>query len=93
MNKTLEEATHNRKDNNRYCNIRSLSRRLYMRSDRPKVCEVCGYDKHIEICHIMDIAKFPKDTLISEVNDLNNLLALCSNHHWELDNNLIEIKK
>jgi hypothetical protein len=90
--KTLDEATQKRKnDNNRYNQIRQKSRKIYLQSDRPKCCEVCKYDKHIEICHIKDIASFTKETLISEINDLDNLIALCRNHNWELDHGHITI--
>jgi hypothetical protein len=91
--KTLKQATQNRKDNNRYSAIRKLSRKVYLESGRPKCCEVCGYDKHIEICHIRDIASFSKDTLVSEINELANLAALCRNHHWELDKGLLKLDK
>jgi hypothetical protein len=94
INKTLEETTQRRKnDNNRYNQIRQISRKNYMRSDRPKCCAVCGYDKHIEICHIKDIASFSKTTLVSEINDLSNLIALCRNHHWELDHGYLTIEE
>lgn len=93
-NKTLEEATQRRKnDNNRYNQIRQISRKNYLQSDRAKCCEICGYDKHIEICHIKDIASFSKTTLVSEINDPSNLIALCRNHHWEFDNDLLKIDR
>lgn len=50
------------------------------------VCKVCGYSLHVEVCHIRKIASFPADTLISEINALENLIVLCPNHHWEFDN-------
>jgi predicted HNH restriction endonuclease len=37
----------------------------------------------VEICHIKGIAEFSQNSLISEVNALSNLVALCKNHHWE----------
>jgi hypothetical protein len=43
-------------------------------------------DKHVEICHRKAISEFPKDTLIIEVNNRNNVLFLCPNCHWEFDN-------
>ena len=90
--KTLEEATKNRKkDSNHYNQIRKKSRKGYLESNRPKKCAVCGYDTHIEICHIRDISDWPKDTLIREINDLDNLVALCRNHHWELDHGMLEL--
>jgi predicted restriction endonuclease len=90
-NKTLEEATANRKDSNRYCSIRQHARREYLRSEKPKECVICGYQLHIEVCHIKDIAEFSLDSKINVVNSLNNLTALCPTHHWEFDNGLIKI--
>lgn len=91
--KTLAEATYKRKDNNRYAAIRQSSRRNYLRSDLPKCCAECGYENHIEVCHIKDIAEFHPDTPVREINSLNNLIAFCPNHHWEFDNGYLEIQK
>jgi len=66
--------------------IRELARGIYKQSDKPKKCIVCGYHLHYEVCHIMPINELNPDTPISVVNDLSNLIALCPNHHWELDN-------
>lgn len=49
-------------------------------------CENCGYEKHTEVCHIKPIADFHTDTLLSEINSLDNLIRLCPNCHWEMDN-------
>ena len=49
-------------------------------------CKVCGYDTHIEVCHIKPVSSFNDDELISEINSINNLVGLCPNHHWEFDN-------
>lgn len=49
-------------------------------------CEVCGYDKHIEIAHIKPISSFPDDAMLSTINDPSNLRPLCPNCHWEFDN-------
>lgn len=87
--KTLKEATLHRNDANRYCNIRKGARKKYMKSDAIKSCAVCDYSKHIEICHIKDISKFSLDSTIGEVNSLDNLVALCRNHHWEMDHNCL----
>lgn len=50
-----------------------------------KVCQFCGYDKHVEVCHIKPIHSFSLDTLISVVNAPDNILILCPNCHWEFD--------
>ena len=65
--------------------IRSLARVAYRKSSRPKACAVCGYDVHYEVCHIKPINKFELVDFVSAVNALNNLVALCPNHHWEFD--------
>lgn len=50
-----------------------------------KSCQFCGYDKHVEVCHIKPIHSFPESALISEVNHITNILVLCRNDHWEFD--------
>lgn len=52
-------------------------------------CAVCGYSAHVEICHIKPIASYSPDTTIGEVNHPSNLVGLCPNHHWELDNGIL----
>lgn len=49
------------------------------------VCERCGYSKHVEVCHIKPISSFSDDTLLSEINRVENLIVLCPNCHWEFD--------
>lgn len=51
-----------------------------------KKCSKCGYDKHFQICHIKSISSFPDDTMLSEINNISNVVALCPNCHWEFDN-------
>jgi len=71
--------------------IRTLARRIYFNSDKPRCCIRCGYSKHIEICHRRPIQDFPKETTISVVNSLDNLVALCPNCHWEFDHGLLSL--
>ena len=66
--------------------IRDIARRIYQKSDKPKVCLNCGYDKHYEVAHVKAINSFPPETELSEVNNINNLIALCPTCHWEFDN-------
>lgn len=75
----------------KYPYIRRLSRNKYLASDKPKCCVVCGYDTHFDVAHIKDIKSFSDDSLISDVNSIDNLIALCKNHHWEFDNGLLDI--
>ena len=71
--------------------IRELARNFYKKSNRPRCCFRCGYDKHYEVCHIKSVGSFEGDTSITYINRNENLIALCRNCHWELDNGFWEI--
>ncbi len=75
-----------------YSRIRELARKSYYSylklNNLQPCCTKCGYSKHIEVCHIKPIKSFPKDSYVSEVNQLENLIGLCPNCHWEFDNKL-----
>lgn len=75
----------------KHSKIRTLSKKAYDSSNSPKQCKICGYNKHYEVCHIKPISSFSNDTPISIVNALTNLVALCRNCHWELDNGIISL--
>lgn len=93
---TLEKNIFSARTDYRYrhhSRIRDHSRYTYLHSDRPKCCCVCGYDKFVQVCHIKAVKNFPTDTLISTVNHIDNLVALCPNHHWEFDHGNLDISK
>lgn len=69
--------------------IRQDSRRTYILSGRTLACILCGYATYVEICHIKDIRSYPDGTSYLVINNNSNLIALCRNHHWEFDNNLL----
>lgn len=71
--------------------ICSHARTIYYQNDGDKFCKYCGYDKHVEVCHIKGVAEFDKSAIISSVNSIDNLIGLCRNHHWELDHGLLSI--
>lgn len=71
--------------------IRKLARRAYYNSDKPQCCNICGYSKHFEVCHVKPIQDFPNETYVSEVNSLDNLVALCPNCHWEFDHGILSL--
>ena len=56
-----------------------------------KPCHKCGYNKHVELCHIKSLSSFPPTAKISEVNASNNIIQLCPNCHWEFDKGLITL--
>jgi hypothetical protein len=37
------------------------------------------------------LTSFPLDTPIAVVNDLDNLVGLCPNCHWEFDHGLLQL--
>lgn len=91
-NRTLEDLL---KSNSRveyaYGRIREKARSLY--GNRKKKCQSCGYDRHLELCHIKAISSFDIKTKVKIINDPKNLLYLCRNCHWELDNGHLVISK
>jgi len=90
---TISKAMKNRVDGSRYNKIRFRARTIAKNHGLLKSCFNCGYTKHVECCHIKDISAFDKETLVSIVNAKDNLIGLCPNCHWELDNGLLQIKK
>lgn len=54
-------------------------------------CKNCGYNKHVELCHIKSVSSFPKTATLGEVNAATNNIQLCRNCHWEFDNGLLVI--
>lgn len=71
--------------------IAKHARKIYSLSDRPKKCVVCGYNKHYEVCHIKAVAEFDNTVTIEDINNINNLVSLCRNCHWEFDKGLIKL--
>lgn len=69
------------------------AKKKYIKSGRILSCAICGYDKHVEIAHIKSVSSFNDDATIREINSIDNLIALCPNHHWEYDNGLLNLKK
>ena len=90
LDKTKKEIFEERKNwQSARTAIRKVANIIFNEHNIPKKCIICGYDKHIEIAHIKAVSEFSDDTLISEINDINNLAPLCPNHHWEFDNGIL----
>ena len=91
--KTLEEIWKRYKN---YTSGRSSisrhARKVFYENKKENKCVICGYSKYIEVCHIKDVSKFSLNIKIKEINDISNLIALCPNHHWEFDNNMLNEK-
>ena len=92
-NKTKGEILNSRKSYQSYRSaIRKDAEKTFDELDGIYKCCVCGYDKHIEIAHVKSVSDFESDTLISEINHINNIIPLCPNHHWEFDNKKMDEK-
>ena len=87
---TIGEKVYDKHKYAKYSYVRYIARTLALEAG-VKCCQSCGYDKHYEICHIKAISEFTSDTLIKDINSLNNLIALCPNCHWEFDNNQLSL--
>jgi hypothetical protein len=48
-------------------------------------CLACGYNLHVDVCHVRDVADFPLTAALAEVNAPSNLVALDKRCHWEFD--------
>jgi len=72
--------------------IRKHACQIYVENQGITICAVCGYSNHVEICHKIPVSKFSHDSLISEINSFSNLVALCPNHHWELDKGILSLE-
>ena len=90
--KTKEELLSERKNYQSYrSSIRKLAEKTYKKSGKELKCTICGYDLHVEIAHIKSVSDFDKSSTIAEINSIDNLIALCPNHHWEYDNGILKI--
>ena len=65
--------------------IRSAARKSALSSPVSRVCSVCGYGKHVEVCHIKPVCHFAKTAAPEDINADTNLTYLCSTCHWEFD--------
>lgn len=78
-----------------YYKFRAIIRRhahyVYNKNGGEQQCKICGYDKHVEVCHIKSVSSFEENDLIVEINSFENLVGLCPNHHWEFDNGHITL--
>lgn len=50
------------------------------------------FDAILEVHHLKGILEFDEDTLIKEINNENNLVWLCPNHHIMLEKGLISLE-
>lgn len=95
QNTTLEQYTTrpsitNQHPSSKFAHIRGLARSKFKHlACLP--CFNCGYDKHVELCHIKPLSSFPSTATISEVNNIKNIIQLCPNCQWEFDNGKLHL--
>lgn len=89
---TLEDSQERLGSRNSYITrVRQHARSVAMRAGKLDTCFICGYSLFVECCHIKPVSGFSLSTTLSEVNHESNLIGLCPNHHWELDNGLLQV--
>ena len=75
--------------------IRKDARRTIEESKKEKVCAYCHnheFDDILEVHHLKGILEFDKSATIGEINNENNLVWLCPNHHKMLEMGLIKLE-
>lgn len=76
-------------------NVRRRARQILLESNKIKHCSLCehsDFDTIVEACHIKSIMSFDLQSLVLEINDINNLVWLCPSHHALYDKGLIKLK-
>lgn len=71
--------------------IRGLARKILEKINPNKQCKNCQYNIFVECCHIKPIKDFNETATLYEINNINNLIWLCPNCHYELDHGLLKI--
>lgn len=71
--------------------IQRRARETYRTSGLPMICRACGYNRHVEIAHQRAVSEFSDTSTINEINAIDNLMALCPNHHWEQEHGLLVV--
>lgn len=61
--------------------IRRDAAKVYKESNKDYACCICGYDSYVEIAHIKSVSSFDSNSSLREINAIENLIALCPNHH------------
>ena len=93
--RTLSEVCNRNSVKGRHTSWVSSLIRQYGRTWNKKLsngpCCECDYDLHVELCHIKPISDFSMSATLGEVNHPSNIIVLCRNCHWELDNGHLAI--
>lgn len=91
--KTLQELRDTYSISQYHAKIRGLARITYKSTGKSMSCLNCGYDLHVDICHIKDVKDFEMEATLAEVNHTDNLIALDKRCHWEFDNGYLSLEQ
>jgi hypothetical protein len=88
--RTIKEMSYSKGSmSNKHAQLRDHARKVAEKNGINIICELCGYNKIVAVCHIKGIASFEETAMAKIVNSPSNLIGLCPNHHWEFDHNLL----
>jgi hypothetical protein len=71
------------------------AKRVYRSYNSEFKCELCGKELFTfpEVAHIKPVSSFSDDTPVLMINQLSNLIGLCSNDHKDFDNGFIPLER
>ena len=76
--------------------IRKHAKKVLYESGVERVCCYCKnheFDEILEVHHLKNILSFSPETTIKIINDTNNLVWICPNHHAMLEKGFINLDK
>jgi hypothetical protein len=82
---TLKEAIYKKHHKSSAFALVRARARATDKAKNAKCCELCGWDKHFEVCHVKPISDFSENAMLSEINKDCNIIILCPNCHWLFD--------
>ena len=91
LERKKEDVISNGASRAKFNQIRKMARKVLIKNKIEKKCKICSFDFYVEVCHIKSIASFSKNSLIKEINALENLVYLCPNHHIMLDKGVLQL--
>ena len=60
----------------KHSRIRDLARKKFLSETSKLSCHICGYDKHVDVCHIKPISSFSANDTLEQINATANLINI-----------------
>ena len=92
LNRPIKDFERKYSNIGKFATVRTFAKIFMEENNVEKKCQICGFNEYVEVCHIKSISSFDKNSPLSEVNSLENLIYLCPNHHVLLDLGKIDLK-